>query len=68
MEELVAGGEKPGPRDSAPSFLSDDHHGVTVLRLVGEHDMASADALECRIDSEMGAGKDVVVSLQDITL
>jgi anti-anti-sigma factor len=49
------------------SFHAAEHDTVTVLRLVGEHDMASAGLLERRIDDASGAGRNVVVSLQDIT-
>jgi anti-anti-sigma factor len=56
-----------GGPGSAMSFHAAEHDTVTVLRLVGEHDMASAGLLERRIDDASGAGRNVVVSLQDIT-
>jgi anti-anti-sigma factor len=66
MDDVISVGEdRLGLHEPATLLLTDDHEGVTVLRLVGEHDMASADALERRIEGEIGAGRNVVVSLQD---
>lgn len=57
--------EQLAQREPTSFFDSSDREGVTVLTLVGEHDMASAQALESRIDGEIGRGRNVVVSLEE---
>jgi len=41
------------------------HDGITVVDLVGEHDMSTAPELEARIREQLWQDRDVIVSLKD---
>ena len=48
-----------------PEVFAAYHDGVTVLNVVGEHDMASVDKLETMISEQAQSRRNLVVSMKD---
>ena len=47
----------------APSIVTDDHGDVTIIRLLGEHDVQKANEIKIAIMRAALEGKGVVLSL-----
>ena len=59
--------ERRSPDVDGSEIIVAYHDGITVVDLVGEHDMSTAQQLEARIREQLWQNRDVIVSLKDAT-